>query len=122
MIALNYLPDQEDMGMGAVIFLWIFGFICLLLSFLMLYQAFKWGRIEDSYAYRVILQEPEAITALDVLILRSGVGKVGQAINASLKKGPKNLCTLSVNETELELLKQYLTKHNGNIAINTKRQ
>lgn len=112
LVGVQSLPDTKTMGTGGIATLWVLCLICLLLGIWMFFQYAKLSNIRGSEIYHIIMLEPQTITRLDAQIFKSGVGKVGQAINATLFVDKKRLTTLSVSETELELLRQYLLRHN----------
>lgn len=114
MILLGLLSNE---GKGVTIGLSIFGTICLLIGMFSFSQYAKLINIESSEIYQLIMFTPQKITGLTGQIFRSGFGKVGQAVNASIIVDKKTKCILSVSENDLELLRQYLLKHNPNLIF-----
>lgn len=119
MILLGLLSNE---GTGVTIGLSIFGTICLLIGMFSFSQYAKLINIESSEIYQLIMFTPQKITGLTGQIFRSGFGKVGQAVNASIIIDKKTKCVLSVSENDLELLRQYLLKHNPNLIFNKSTQ
>ena len=119
MILLGLLSNE---GKGVTIGLSIFGTICLLIGMFSFSQYAKLINIESSEIYQLIMFTPQTITGLTGQIFRSGFGKVGQAVNASIIVDKKTKCILSVSENDLELLRQYLLKHNPNLIFDKSTQ
>lgn len=119
MILLGLLSNE---GKGVTIGLSIFGTICLLIGMFSFAQYAKLINIESSEIYQLIMFTPQKITGLTGQIFRSGFGKVGQAVNASIIVDKKTKCILSVSENDLELLRQYLLKHNPNLIFDKSTQ
>ncbi len=119
MILLGLLSNE---GKGVTIGLSIFGTICLLIGMFSFSQYAKLINIESSEIYQLIMFTPQKITGLTGQIFRSGFGKVGQAVNASIIVDKKTKCVLSVSENDLELLRQYLLKHNPNLIFDKSTQ
>lgn len=119
MILLGLLSNE---GKGVTIGLSIFGTICLLIGMFSFAQYGKLINIESSEIYQLIMFTPQKITGLTGQIFRSGFGKVGQAVNASIIIDKKTKCVLSVSENDLELLRQYLLKHNPNLIFDKSTQ
>lgn len=114
MILLGLLSNE---GKGVTIGLSIFGTICLLIGMFSFSQYAKLINIESSEIYQLIMFTPQKITGLTGQIFRSGFGKVGQAVNASIIVDKKTKCILTVSENDIELLRQYLLKHNPNLIF-----
>ena len=121
LIALVPFADDE-LGMGGIIGLGIFGALCFALGAFMLYKASKLINVEETDIYKTIMFEPKTITALHGQIFRSNVTKYGQAINATIFVGTKKLAILTVTETDLELFRQYLLKHNPGLDYKVDEQ
>ena len=121
-IPLLIFPAQMGEGSGMIIGMGIFGAICVLIGIFSFVQFNKLINIEQSEIYRLIMNTPQKITGLTVLMVTSGFGKVGQAFNATIIVDKKNKCVLSITETDLELLRQYLVKHNPNLEFEKKVQ
>jgi len=120
MIPVAFL-DQEA-GTGSIIFVWVFAGICWLIGSFMIFKAAKLNNIQESEVYKTITLEPKAVTALHAQIFRSAATKFGQSINATVMVGTKKLAILTVTETDLELFRQYLLKHNPNLQYDVKEQ
>ena len=116
------LPVTMNETTGIIIGLGIFGALCLLIGVFGFVQFSKLKNIEMSEIYRLIMFTPQKITGLTAQIVKSGYGKIGQAINANIIVDKKNIAALSISENDLELLKQYLLKHNPNLVFETKVQ
>lgn len=121
-LAMVILPIQLDEGTGVTIGLMIFGALCLLIAILMFSKYNELRNIETSKIYKLIMHTPQQITALDLVFFKSGFGKVGQAINATIIVDKKMKGVLSITETDAELLNQYLLKHNPNLEVTRKVQ
>lgn len=117
-LGMILLPLQSSEGAGVTIGLAIFGAICLLIGIMSFVQYNKLKNIETSEIYRLIMHTPQQITGLTAQVFRSGFGKVGQAINANIIVGKKTKGVLSITENDLELLRQYLVKHNPGLELN----
>ncbi|ASS49010.1 MAG: hypothetical protein A3D31_05250 [Candidatus Fluviicola riflensis] len=110
------LPSLDtESTTGAAIGLGIFGGICILIGGFMLYQYLKLRNIRESEVYKKIMIEPQTITRFQTVVVQSQAGKSFNATNVTLFVGTKRLTTLGVSDTDLELLKQYLLKHNKDI-------
>jgi hypothetical protein len=121
-LSMILLGLQSNEGSGVKIGLSIFGGICLLLGIFSFVQYNKLKNIEMSEIYQLIMHTPQKITGLTGQIFRSGFGKVGQAVNASIIVDNKTKCVLAITENDLELLRQYLLKHNTNLEFNKTTQ
>jgi hypothetical protein len=116
MIGLLFLPEEDGVGTGGKIGLLIFGLLCILMGAFMVNQYSKLRNIKASVPYRVLMTQPQTITKYRTTVVESKAGKSFQAINLGLFVGEKALIALAVTETELELLIQYLKKHNPAIV------
>lgn len=116
MIAIPFVSD-EDMGTAADVSLCIFGSIFLLLALVLLYQYSKLRNVRLSDVYHVIMFQPNTITQFQTVIVESKAGKSFNAMNVTLSVGKKRLTTLAVSESEMQLLKQYLLRHNADILL-----
>jgi hypothetical protein len=100
---------------GTMIGLGIFGGVCILIGVFMLYLSMKLFSVQDSEVYKKIMIEPQTITRFQTMVIQSQGGRSFHSNNVTLYVGQKKLTTLAVSDTNLELLKQYLLKHNPNI-------
>lgn len=117
-LGMILLPLLSDEGAGIKIGLAVFGAICLLIGIVGFLQYNKLKNIETSEIYKLIMHTPQQITSLTAQIFTSGFGKVGQSINANIIVGKKTKGVLSITENDLELLRQYLVKHNPGVEFN----
>ncbi|MES2554641.1 MAG: hypothetical protein V4604_00745 [Bacteroidota bacterium] len=113
MLALPSLDTESTPG--AAIGLGIFGGICILIGGFMFFQYLKLRNIKESEVYKKIMLEPQTITRFQTVVVQSQAGKSFNSTNVTLFVGTKRLTTLGVSDTDLELLKQYLLKHNKDI-------
>lgn len=121
-LVLIIVALQMNDSMGVTIGALIFGGLCLLIGFLGFAKYNELRNIETSKIYKLIMHTPQQITGLDLVFFKSGFGKVGQAINATIIVDKKMKGVLSVTETDAELLCQYLLKHNPNLKVDRKVQ
>lgn len=121
-IVIPFADPEADPSSGGSIFIFALAGLMVLLGFVMIAKAMKLSNIQDSDVYKTITLEPKTITALTVQIIRNGYTKYGNAINATVKVDSKKLAVLNVSESELELLRQYLVKHNPNLMYDVKEQ
>ncbi|MFM2017547.1 MAG: hypothetical protein RL007_1203 [Bacteroidota bacterium] len=112
MIAVPFLDPEANPSGGGSIFLYAFGALILVLGVFMLFKGIQLNNIQESTVYKTIMTNPKEITALKIQVVQSAYTKHSRHINAHLMIGAKALAVLNVNETELELLRQYLVKHN----------
>ncbi|HET6991737.1 MAG TPA: hypothetical protein VFJ43_10455, partial [Bacteroidia bacterium] len=91
--------------------------ICLLIGFMAFMQFYKNRNIEDAPMYKLLMMEPQTVTGINAQSVTSKYGAGIKFINATLFVSNKQAGVLSVNENELELLKQYIEKHNSNLAF-----
>lgn len=113
MLVLPSLDTESTLGVA--IGLGIFGGICILIGGFMCYQYLKLRNIKESEIYKKIMIEPQTITRFQTMVIQSQAGRSFHSNNVTLYVGQKKLTTLTVSDTNLELLKQYLLKHNPNI-------
>lgn len=115
MLALPSLDAESTLGVA--IGLGIFGGICILIGGFMCYQYLKLRNIKESEIYKKIMLEPQTITRFQTVVVQSQAGRSFNATNVTLFVGTKKLTTLGLSDTDLELLKQYLLKHNSNLFL-----
>lgn len=115
MLVLPSLDTESTTGVA--IGLGIFGGICILIGGFMLYQYLKLRNIKESEIYKKIMLEPQTITRFQTVVVQSQAGRSFNSTNMTLFVGTKKLTTLGVSDTDLELLKQYLLKHNKDIFL-----
>jgi hypothetical protein len=112
MIAVPFLDPEANPSGGGSLFLYGFGALVLSLGIFMLFKGIQLNNIQESPVYKTIMFNPQQITGLKIQIVQSAYTKHSKHVNAHVMIGAKALAVLSVNETELELLRQYLLKHN----------
>lgn len=115
-VFMMVLPSLDtESTPGVAIGVGIFGGICILIGGFILYQYLKLRNVRESEVYKKIMLEPQTITRFQTVVVQSQAGKSFNSTNVTLFVGTKKLTTLGVSDTDLELLKQYLLKHNGDI-------
>lgn len=122
MACVPWLDPEADPSSGGSIFIICLCALMVTLGGLMIFKAMKLNNIQESDIYKKIMLEPKTITGLDAQIIRNQYTKHGTQINAGLFISTKKIAVLNVNETELELLRQYLLKHNPNLTYNVSEQ
>ncbi len=110
-----FLDPEADPSSGGSIFIFVLAALMIGAGFFMLLKAVKLNNIPESDIYKKIMLEPKTITGLDGQIIRNAYTKHGAQVNATISISTKKIAVLNVNETELELLRQYLLKHNPNL-------
>ena len=121
-ICVPFLDPEANPSSGGSIFIYCLAGLMIFLGVFMIAKAMKMMNVQDSDIYKAIMLEPKTITGLDALIIRNAYTKHGNQINASLFISTKKIATLTVNESELELLRQYLVKHNPNLQYSQNAQ
>ncbi len=122
MMCVPFLDPEADPSSGGSIFILCLCGLMIVLGGFMIFKAMQLNNIQESAIYKTIMLEPKTITGLDGLIIRNAYTKHGNQINANLFISTKKIAVLSVNETELELLRQYLMKHNPQLQYSVKEQ
>jgi drug/metabolite transporter (DMT)-like permease len=122
MLVIPFLDPEADPSSGGSIFLYCFAALIIFLGVFMMFKAVQLFNIADTEIYRKIMLEPKTITGLDAQIVRSAYTKHSSTINAHLFISTKKIAVLTVNETELELLRQYLLRHNPGLQYNVTEQ
>jgi hypothetical protein len=122
MICIPWLDPEADPSSGGSIFIIALCALMIGLGAFMIFKATKLNNIQESTIYKTIMLEPKTITGLDAQIIRSAYTKHGNQINASLFISTKKIAVLNVNEAELELLHQYLQRHNPQLQYTQKEQ
>jgi hypothetical protein len=122
MMCIPFLDPEANPSSGGSIFIYCLCALMIVLGVFMIFKATQLNNIQESSVYKHIMLEPKSITALDAQIIRNGYTKHGTQVNANIFISTKKIAVLNVNETELELLRQYLTKHNPNLQYSTKEQ
>jgi drug/metabolite transporter (DMT)-like permease len=117
MIWIPFVDPEADPSSGGSIALMCFAGLVGVLGLFIIYRAAKLNNIQDSYVYKLIITEPQRITGLDGQITRSVYTKHSKAVYAHLSISTKKVAILAVSEAELELLRQYLVKHNPNLQF-----
>lgn len=121
-IAVPFLDPEADPTSGGSIFIMSLAGLMIALGGFMVFKAMNLNNIQESEVYKKIMLEPKTITGLDAQIIRNQYTKHGTQVNANLFISTKKIAVLNVNETELELLRQYLLKHNPNLQYNATEQ
>lgn len=121
-ILIPFADPEADPSSGGSIFIFALSGLMIFLGFFLIGKAMKLSNIQDTEIYRTIMLEPKSVTALQAQIIRNGYTKYGSAINATLYANGKKLPVLSVSENELELLRQYLSKHNPQLEYKATEQ
>lgn len=116
-MAVPFLDPEAHPSGGTSIFLYGFGALLLALGAFMMFKAIQLNNIQESAIYKTIMFSPQQITGLKIQVVQSAYTKHSRHINAHVMIGTKALAVLSVNETELELLRQYLLKHNPQLDL-----
>ena len=119
---IPFLDPEASPTSGGSIFIYVLVSLMVVMGIWMLEKAMKLLNIQDSDVYKTIMLEPKTITGLSAQIIRNQYTKHGTQINATLKVQDKKLAILSVSENELELLRQYLTKHNPQLMCDVREQ
>jgi hypothetical protein len=117
-----FVDPEADPSSGGSIFLYCFGGLVLILGGFMLFKAVQMNNIHNTTIYQTIMLNPKVITGLDVQIVQSAYTKHSKQINVHLFISTQKLAVLSVNDTELELLRQYLMRHNPNLQYSQNAQ
>lgn len=121
-VCVPFLDEESEVGTGGLIFILVLAGLMLAMGGFMIYKAMKLANIQESDIYKRIMFEPKTITGLDALIVQSAYTKHAGAINATLFESTKKIAILNVNAEELELLRQYLLKHNPQLQYTSKKQ
>lgn len=122
MFVVPFLDPEADPSSGGSIFLYCLAGLTVFIGGFMMFKGLQLMNIQDSAVYQTIMLEPKTITGLQAQIIQSAYTKHSQQINATLFISTKKIATLSVSETELELLRQYLVKHNPNLQFSQNAQ
>lgn len=110
---VNFFSDQNEINSAGSISLLTLAFLCLLLGIVGFIKYFENRVIESSGIYKLIMLTPSKISELKAIVL---ISRGNISINAQLVSGNRTKAVLNVSEIELELLKQYLRKHNPQLA------
>lgn len=115
-VAMFCVPFANGEGVSGAgnIFMLVFGLIMMFIATVAIYQFVKVSNVTESKIYKLLMLEPQHVTALHIAVFSSQINK---SINASIIADKKTISVLQVSEKELELLKQYLLKHNPGIEI-----
>lgn len=122
MVCIPWLDPEADPSSGGSIFIICLCALMVALGGFMIFKAMKLNNIQESDIYKKIMLEPKTITGLDGQIIRNAYTKHGTQVNAHLFISTKKIAVLNVSESELELLRQYLVKHNPNLTYNVSEQ
>lgn len=122
MICIPWLDPEADPSSGGSIFIICLCVLMIVLGGFMIFKAMQLNNIQESTIYKTIMLEPKTITGLDALIVQSAHTKHAGAINATIFISTKKIAVLNVNAEELELLRQYLLKHNPQLQYTAKKQ
>ena len=118
-IIVESVIDDKSGNVGGDVVINIILTLCGLGGVALFIKAYGNWKVRETKAYKVIMLEPQTITHLKVLVAQSGIAKgtnVGKFISANIFVGRKHLTMLSVSETDIELLKQYLERANPNLT------
>lgn len=121
-IVIPFADPEADPSSGGSLFIFGLAGLMIALGSWMLYKAMQLMNVEDSAIYKTIVMEPRTITGLDATIIHNRYTKHASQINAQLSVSTKKIATLAVSLNELELLRQYLQKHNPQLQYNVKEQ
>lgn len=121
-ICIPFLDPEANPSSGGSIFIFCLAGLMIVLGVFMLFKAIQLNNIQDSSVYKTIMLEPKTITRLDAQIIRNPYTKHGTQINANLFVSTKKIAVLNVSADELELLRQYLVKHNPNLQYSANEQ
>lgn len=121
-VCVPFLDPEADPSSGGSIFIFVLAAVMITVGGWMLIKAIQLNNIQDSSVYQTIMLEPKTITGLNAHIVRSAYTKHSTQINANLLVGTKKIAMLNVKAEELELLRQYLVKHNPNLEFTTSEQ
>lgn len=121
-VAVPFLDPEANPSSGGSVFIFCLAALMMVIGFWMLVKAMQLNNIPDSEIYQAIMLQPKTITRLDAQIIRSAYTKYSTQINANLFIDTKKIAVLNVNESELELLRQYLTRHNPNLQYSANEQ
>lgn len=119
-IVIPFADPEADPSSGGSMFIFGLSGLMIALGIWMLFKAMQLMNVEDSAIYKTIVMEPRTITGLDAIIIHNRYTKHANQINAQLSVSTKKIATLAVSQSELELLRQYLQKHNPNLQYNVK--
>lgn len=121
-VCVPFLDKESEVAIGGIIFILVLAGLMIAMGGFMIYKAMKLANIQESDIYKRITFEPKTITRVDALIVQSAYTKHAGSINATLFISTKKIAVLNVNAEELELLRQYLLKHNPQLQYTQKEQ
>ncbi len=119
LVLLTLFSNDEKTTTSMNVILLVIAVLCLVMGVLGFNKFIKHLKIEESDTYKLIMFEPRTVSTLKVHIVKS---KLNTSINANLLVGKKIKASLTVSETELQLLKQYLTSYNADLGFEKTEQ